>query len=166
MSEGLSVHRHDGFLWFDYDFYYDKTVEDAVRNFDAAAQDGVSGAEVMALLRSSTDEDRITAREARQMYGALNDHFYQMDANAQHASQQLMQRLDAAFPGGLQPPDFIMRGFWSPAPLIYHDDEQFKSAGDYSRISGDDLKQLVNDTEAVAEPLAHAIQSALNALRL
>ena len=166
MSEGLNVHRHDGPLWFDYDFYYDHSVEAAARTFDAAAADGVNGAEVMDLLRSATDEDGITAREARQIYGALERHFDQMDGNARHDSQQLLDRLDAAYPGGLQPPDFIQRGFWSPAPLIYQDDEKFSSAADYTRIKGDDMRQLVNDTNAIAQPIAHAIWGAIHAIGL
>lgn len=81
--EALNRHRHDAGFWQrDWDYSTDASVDQAVTTFNSAAQDGVDGSEAAALVKSGSDHDQVTDREARQISAHLRAHYDQMSPEA------------------------------------------------------------------------------------
>jgi hypothetical protein len=165
-NETWNVHTHDaGLFRFDWDYYTDATLDQAYQTFKASASDGVSSAEVLNLIRAGTDFDQLTAREARQIHGALNAHWGQLSPEAKKVATKAMEVTDAAYPGSWVDDRLGFRGYWSPAPLIYNRDEDYAAKGDRTSatMQGDQLNAFVTDLETTA--LLEEIRNIAGALR-
>jgi hypothetical protein len=151
-QEILNEHNHDaGFLRSDWKFYTDASVDLASRTFDAAAQDGITVDELMALYESATDFGQISEREARQLIGAINAHRAQLSPEAREVADKLSARLTEAYPPYVSPGNFWSRP--EGHSLEYQGDEQFRNGADYSNLKGGDVTNLSADLQATAHPL-------------
>jgi hypothetical protein len=162
-NEAHNVKVHNaGFGQWDWNFYTDVSIDRAYNEVDIS--DGIDTAEVMALLRSTTDDDQITHREARQLYGVFTHHWADLNEEARALATKIGDKLYEAYPSTYVPPDILFPGEGAP-PLIENRDENYRSANDSTNLQGDEMRQFVADMERAAEPAwVRAVRDAMNAL--
>lgn len=171
-DEILQGHRHDaGFLQFDWTYYTDVSIDDAYKTFEAGAADGITTGEVMDLLRSTTDFDQISAREARQLYGALNHQWGNLSEDARTLANAIGDRLYQAYPPSYLPPVFVFRGVGNPPPLLDQHDENYADNFDWSNLAGADMNQFLGEMEGLTQELWQAklrrlVESLAGAIRV
>jgi hypothetical protein len=151
-TEALNPHLSPGSFFNRPEPYFtDTSIDQAYQTFVAASVDGIDSSEVMALLRSTTDFDQITWREARQLYGALDFNRGLMDAPAQEIATRIKDKLYEAYPARIMEPDFIMRGSVAP-PLGDNRIENYRSSVDYAApsVKGDAMNGFVDEMQVMA----------------
>jgi hypothetical protein len=149
-NEDHNVRVHDaGLFHWDWNFYTDASIDRAYNEVNAG--DGIDAAEVMELLRSTTDFDQITHREARQLYGVFTFQWANMTEDARALATKIGDKLYEAYPAEYVPPTvFFPAG--GTTPLIDNRDENYRSANDSTNLQGDEMKQFVADMEWAAQP--------------
>jgi hypothetical protein len=151
-QEFQNEHTHNaGLFHSDWKFYTDASMDLALQKLESASRDGIDAKELFEFMKGSVDFDQITFREARQLEGALNLFFPQMNDDARQVASRLREALFEAYPPSRVPPAGIFVG--NSDILDLQDDERYRNSTDGSSLKGEKLAALMSELNNIANPL-------------
>jgi hypothetical protein len=153
--EEVNRHLHDaGWLRFDWNYYTDKSVDDAIAEFARHAHEpgGINVDHVMAFIRSATDSDQITDREARMLVAVLNGQIPNMTLEAKRLVDAFTQRMNT--PG---------RDIFNTSDEMYSDESHDLFDGIFGTsphrtgagdevIAGEEMHSFIAQLDQIAHP--------------